>query len=369
MKDQNLQFVAPKWLIPVAAISGLLLVILFALGFIGGGDKISAGTAAVSWENLPDTAKTYLLTPQVADQTVVWQGTVRSRLVVKVAPRLNARILEVLVHPGQRVKQGEILVKLDDRDLRAASEAAHAAQMAAKAQAVQAETEAKRITDLYQKQAATRQNYDALLAQAKAMHAMALQAASTAQQSLVMLAENVLRAAFDGIIGERLQEPGDMGLPNQPIVTLFKPDDLRLETAISSHCAKAVQLGMQVAVRIDAIGQQLIGKVDEITPETDPQTRSQNIKVSLPKTAGLQHGQFAWLELACSHQASEAKQSLLIPSSAVLHYGQLQAVKVVIDKQLQVRHIRTGKQYADQVEVLSGLHEGDIVLLNSGLQP
>lgn len=365
MTQQTNIFYAHKWLIAMAAIGGLLLVILLALGILGSGEKIAPGNTGPVGSALPAGAQTLTLTRQTAANTLSWQGTVQSRLAVKIAPKLNARIVDILVHPGDRVKKGAVLVRLDDRDLRAASNALQAAQAAADAQAAQAHEEEKRITELYNKQAATRQNYDAVVAQAQAAHALAKQAASSAQQSQIMLGEDVLSAPFDGIIGERLQEPGDMGLPNQPIVTLLKPDDLRLETALPSHCAAQVKLGMAVQVRVDVLGQTLTGKVDEIAPETDPQTRSQQIKIGLPKTQGLQHGQFAWLEMAC--QAGQA--ALLIPETAILYYGQLQAVKVVDGQWLHTRHIRTGKTYGGQVEVLSGLHEGETILINGRSVP
>jgi multidrug efflux pump subunit AcrA (membrane-fusion protein) len=138
---------------------------------------------------------------------------------------------------------------------------------------------------------------------------------------------------------------------------------LRLETPITSSCVNQVKRGMSVNVNLDNAGQKLIGKIDEIVPEIDPQTRTQTIKIGLPANKGLQQGQFAWLELACQAQ----ENALLIPLSAVLQYGQLQAVNIVKDGKLQTRHIRTGKENNQQIEVLSGLHEGDIILLNNGL--
>lgn len=352
-----------KWIIPAAAISGLLLVIFLALGVIGGPDKTPPGNASAIGFGLPDGAKPMKVGMQTEANALSWQGTVRSRLSVKIAPKLNARIIEIPVHPGDKLKKGDVIARLDDRDLLAAYNAASAAQAAAQAQAAQANAEEKRIIDLYDKQAATRQNYDVVRAQAQAARAMANQATSSAQQSKVMLGENVLYAPFDGVVDERWQEPGDMGMPNQPIVSFHKPDDLRLEAAIASHCAAGVKLGMPVTVRIDAIHQSLSGTIDEITPEIDPQTRTQQIKVKLPPTAGLQHGQFGWLELACQAQ----QQSMLIPATAVVHYGQLQAVKVVEGQQVHIRHIRTGKQYGENLEVLSGLHEGETILSNGGL--
>jgi chorismate synthase len=79
----------------------------------------------------------------------------------------------------------------------------------------------------------------------------------------------------------------------------------------------------------------------------------------------LQRGQFGWLELSCE----AAQQVLMIPATAIVQYGQLQAVNIVEGQQLHTRHIRTGKQQGTQVEVLSGLHEGDTILSNAGLQP
>jgi len=365
MNDYSSESQKSKWLIPVAAISALLLVILFALGILGGDKKTEPGNTATKGETIPDAAKTLKIGSQTAANLLSWQGTVRSRQAVKIAPKLNARILEITVRPGDRLKKGDVIARLDDRDMLAAYHAANAAHIAAQAQATQARAEEKRIIELYDKQAATRQNYDAVLAQSQSAQALANQAASRAQQSKVMLAENVLTAPFDGIVGERLQEPGDMGMPNQAMISFLKPDDFRLDVAIADRCATVIKLGMTVNVRIDVLQQTLQGKVDEITPEIDPQTRTQQIKVSLPKVTGLQHGQFAWLDLSCQAEQS----ALLIPASAIIHYGQLQTVKVVAGGLLHMRHIRTGKQYGAQLEVLSGLHEGETILLDGGKAP
>ncbi|MCQ8103357.1 efflux RND transporter periplasmic adaptor subunit [Methylomonas sp. SURF-2] len=350
----------PNWLIPAAAITALLLVILFALGILGGASKTPPGNTPPNAASLPAGAQTLQVAKQAADNVLSWQGIVQSRLSAKIAPKLNARIVEIAVRPGDSVKKGDIIARLDDRDLRAAYQAASAAHVAAQAQAGQASADEKRMLGLYEKQAATTQAYEAALAQAKAARATAAQAASAANQSKVMLGENVLYAPFDGIIGERLQEPGDMGLPNQPIVTLHKPDDLRLEAAIASQCAAAIKLGMTVGVRLEAPRQILTATVDEIAPEIDPQTRTQGVKVKLPKVEGVRQGQFGWLELACLAE----QQALLIPVTAIVQYGQLQAVKVLEGQGLTTRHIRAGKQYGSRIEVLSGLREGETILIS-----
>ena len=122
---------------------------------------------------------------------------------------------------------------------------------------------------------------------------------------------------------------------------------------------------MNVKVQLEVIGQLLTGVVDEISPEIDAQTHSLLVKVSLPNVVGLQQGQFANLQLACQ----ESQQAIFIPKSAVVHYGQLQAVTIVDGQRGHVRHIRTGKENGSLVQVLSGLHDGDIIIIESGLNP
>ena len=355
----------PKGLIPIAAISALILVILFALGVLGGDKKTEAGTTDVKGLALPSNAKTLKVSNQMQANLLSWQGTVRSRLAVKISPKLNARIIEIPVHPGDRLKKGVVIAKLDDRELAAAYNAANASYHAAQAQASLAKTEETRIIELYNKQAVTKQNYDAVLAQAQSALALANQAAENARQSKVLQGENILYAPFDGVVGERLQEPGDMSFPNQPIITFLKPDDLRLEVAVSDRCSAQLKVGMNVKVQLEVIGQLLTGVVDEISPEIDAQTHSLLVKVSLPNVVGLQQGQFANLQLACQ----ESQQAIFIPKSAVVHYGQLQAVTIVDGQRGHVRHIRTGKELGELVQVLSGLHDGDTIMIESGLNP
>lgn len=365
MTQLNQLFAKPKTLIAAAAISGLLLVIFLALGVIGGGHKTSPGNTALPPSALPDGSQLIQVGLQSTQQTQNWQGTIQSRHTIKIAPKLNGRILEISTRPGTAVKQGTVLARLDDRELRAAANAANAGLAAAKAQAAQASSEEKRINSLYQQQAATQQQYQAVLAQAQASQALLNQAASNAQQSQVLLGENQLRAPFDGVVGEWFQEPGDMGLINQAVLSFYQPNDLRLETTIAGHCLSELKLGMPLSVKLDESDLSLTGTLDEIAPDLDPQTHSRQLKISLPATANLQQGQFGWLQLSCA----AAQQLILIPETAIIHYGQLEAVKIVSNQQTQIRHIRTGKHYGQQVQVLSGLHAGETILAEAGVQP
>lgn len=354
-----------RWLAIMAAVLALVSGIFYTLGLIGAGEKVAPGTTATAPRPVPANVKTQVAVTRAVDNKQAWPGVIRSRAVAQIAPKLTARIVSVNVNSGDKVKKGEIIARLDQRAMRSAYHESESALAAANAVAARARADLKRSRYLYGKQAATRASHDAAVADAGSAQAAVDQAASAVEQMRSNLAETALRAPFDGIISERLKEAGDMGLPGDPVVTMLKPDQLRLEAAIPDACAERIKLGMAVRVRTDALPDGLMATVDEIVPEIDRQTGTRLVKAALPVSAGLQQGQFAWLEQSCD----DRQPLLLIPVSAVLHYGQLEAVNIVADNQVYTRHIRTGKRQGGSVEVLSGLRAGETIITGGGIDP
>jgi RND family efflux transporter MFP subunit len=298
------------------------------------------------------------------DDILTWPGTVRSRIVANISPKMTARIIEVKVHASDKVKKGDVIARLDEREIRAQENFALAALDGVTAQASRAKADEQRTKSLYVKEAATREDFDAVVARAKEAQAGVSQATSTVSEIRTHLADTLLLAPFDGIVVKRLKEPGDMGLPGVPVVTLQTPQGLRLEADVPTTCAGRYRTGADVRVRIDTLGQVVTAQIDEISPDVDPQTRTRLIKVALPAMAGLQPGYFGWLEQACDQH-----EALLIPVSAVQHIGQLEVVKVLSEGRQLMRHIRTAKTFGDQIEVISGLQVGEIVISNSQQVP
>jgi len=336
-----------------AAVLALILLLLYMQGsFVS---KVPPGSSPLAKEST--SSDTAIVEKKQVDDILAWPGTVKSRIVANIAPRTTARILEIKVNAGDKVKKGDLIARLDERDIKAQENAAQAALASANAQASRAQADEQRTRSLFSKEAATRENFDAVVARAKEAQAAVSQANSAVAEIRTHLADALLVAPFGGTVVKRLKEPGDMGLPGMPIVSLQTPQGLRLEADVPSTCAGRYSIGMNVNVRIDTLGQTTSAQIDEISPEIDPQTRTQLIKIALPAMAGLQPGYFGWLEQACDRH-----EALLIPAAAVQYIGQLEVVKVLSEGRQLMRHIRTGKTFGDQVEVISGLHEGETVI-------
>lgn len=357
--------VMPRWLIPVVALGALLLVILSALGLIGGGEKIAPATTETAGLPVPAQAETVVVGRQTTANRQLWPGVVQSRTVANIAPKLTARIVGVTVNSGDSVKAGAVLVRLDERELRSAAHEAEAALASAQAVAARAQADVRRSEALYRQQAETRAAHDAVVAGAKTAAASVAQAENALAQIRAQLSEATLVAPFAGVIAERRQQPGDMAMPGLAVVTLLKADDLRLEVALPDVCAARLQIGQEALVRIDNRLATVGARIDEIAPELDRQTGTRLVKATLPGYPALHHGQFAWLELSCG----DDEALLLIPGAAIVRYGQLETVRIVDGARYYTRHIRTGKAYGDRLEVLSGLRAGETVLVGDGKQP
>lgn len=337
------------------AIAALIVLLLYMLGMIGH-SKTPPGSTALQQQSLDALDKAVVIS-KVVDDVLSWPGTVRSRTEAKIAPRVTARIMEITVNAGDKVKKGDIIARLDQKALRAQKLAA-ADLAAARADWQRALADERRIRSLFAKQAATKETFDRVVAQARAAKARVDAASSALHEISINLAETTLKAPFDGVIVERLKEPGDMGLAGVPIVVIHNSAALRLETAVPTQCALHLQLGARVPVRIETLPEMMTAEIDEITPEVDPETRTILIKATLPLEKKLQPGLFGWLDQACSRHTA-----LLIPARAVRRIGQLEIVKVLVNDRPLTRHVRTGKRHGDLVEIQSGLRESETVII------
>ncbi|MEN8259646.1 MAG: efflux RND transporter periplasmic adaptor subunit [Pseudomonadota bacterium] len=345
--------------VATGAILALIILLLYLLGVIGG-DKVQPGTVALKGTASPGETLTVAVEKNTVDDLLAWPGTVRSRTVTGIASKITARISEIRVTAGNRIAKGGVVAVLDQRELKASAREAQGTLAAAKAEMKRAIADERRTRELFAKEAATRQTLESVIARSKSAQGEVTRAANALTQIRVNMDEAILAAPFDGVIVKRLKEPGDMALPGEPVVLIQDPEGLRLESLVPTSCAGNMAVGVDATIRIDVLGVRLAGRIDEIEPEADPETRTVLVKVALPAANGLRPGLFGWLEQACGRH-----EALLIPSAAVRRIGQIETVRVLIDGAARMRHIRTGKVFGDKIEALSGLREGEAILFNN----
>jgi RND family efflux transporter MFP subunit len=341
----------------LASIGGLVVLLVWMQG--GFHSKVAPGNAQAA-ERMPiANGPTATVVKKSLDETLSWPGTVTARAVAQLAPKVTARILEIPVKTGDAVSAGQLLVRLDDRELQARVTQTKSALAAANAEASRAQADARRIQALFDKEAATRQTLDAAQAAAQAGNARVAEAKAAVAETESLLGESGLRAPFDGSVVARLLDPGDLAMPGAPVLTVQSSEKLRVETDVPAQCADLLKLGQSLAVRIGERQHQ--AALEEIAPASDPHSRTVHIKAALSGGDKVQPGSFASIDQACGRH-----DSLIVPGAAISRSGQLESVRLVVGGKVLLRHVRTGKVLNGDVEVLSGLNEGDVVQVGEG---
>lgn len=347
-----------KWIGVVLAVAALVILLLWMQGILGGG-KIPPGEVDVV-QPKPAQARgegTAERTRFVKQEEAV--GTVKTRREVMVAPRIMGTILELPVRPGDAVTQGQVLARLDDRDVRTRLEQARSAVAAAESEFTRAEKDHVRFTRLRDQDAVPQQQFEQAQASFRAASARLKGAREALKEAEINLGYTEIRSPVTGYVVEKDMQVGDMASPGRPLLLLQEGGPMRLEAAVREGLAGTVELGQPLQVRVDAIGETLAGTVEEKVPAADPRSRSFLVKVSLPQTPGLRSGMFGRLYVPTGWVTP-----LTVPRDAVQRFGQLEQVWVTTGEgQPRRRYVRTGRAYEDRVEVLSGLDEGERVLV------
>jgi RND family efflux transporter MFP subunit len=349
----------------------LLTLLLFACR-----EKIEPGTSAGS---RPTVSGVRLATARVVSRPLAYEavGTVAAGITSDLAAKVMGTVERIAVREGDRVKKGELLLTLDDREAKARlAEAEHglaaavSAKDVARAAADLAAATFTRYEALKREESVSAQEFDEVAArnrQAQAARdqadAMAATAASRVEQARVALDNTRIVAPHPGVITGKLVDVGDLATPGRRLLVLETARGYRVDVALPEEHLDRVRLGQTVEVTSPALNLAgLQGAVTTIVPAADPGTRSFLIKVSLPPEAGVKSGMYARVAVPLG----EHKQ-ILIPQTAVLRRGQLTGLYVVDGEgTAHFRLIRLGRSFQDQVEVLSGINDGERYVVEPG---
>jgi RND family efflux transporter MFP subunit len=312
-------------------------------------------------------------------------GTVRARTAGTVSSQVMGYVQQVSVQVGDHVREGQILVTLDARELEegvrgaeagraeasSAIPEAESAVAAAKANLDLAQTTFKRIEDLAAKKSISNQEFDEASARVKAAQANYEMARSKRAQLDPRLAraEQELRSAtimrdyakiaapFAGIVTAKSVEPGNLATPGVPLLTIERDGVYRLEASVDESRLPSARAGAAVEVALEGVERRLNARVSEVVPAVDAASRSSIVKIDLPAVPQLRSGMFgrAFFPLG-------SREVVVAPASAIVERGQLQSVFVVEDGTARTRLVTTGQRAKDTVEVLSGLSAGEKIV-------
>lgn len=217
-----------------------------------------------------------------------------------------------------------------------------------------------------------RARLETLRQELRAAEARVGQSRATTRQAEADLAERVVKAPFDGVVGRRFVDPGDMASPQQALFSIVEAREIWVSAEVDEQDLAPVYEGQSVVVTAPAyVGREFAGKVLRIGGEAVPQTevrtgaRIIRVRVSLEPTpprarALLKPG----MEVHVSGKATLTAQAILVPSDSLVTDNQGNYVWTVENNRTQRRRVRSGYINGRETEIVNGLKAGERVVVS-----
>jgi RND family efflux transporter MFP subunit len=293
---------------------------------------------------------------------VTASGSIVARRATGIGPEVPGRILKVHVDVGDRVDAGDPLFEIDAESYRIGLEAAKAGLALARAQSAQADQESERARRLSEQSIVAEQQYDRMRTQAAVARAQVQQAQANLRRVRHDLARTVVRAPYAGSIVERRIHEGTMATVRPNTVVLILQESGALEAVLDIPEAVPAPVRTNDAVRlfVEGLAEPLEGRVRAVSDRIDPQSRTYRIRVPVTDPSGtLKGGAFVRAEV----EPSARENALLVEPSAVHTRDGRSYVVRVSDGVAERIPVRLGVVAPERTEILSGVAEGDRVVI------
>ena len=331
----------------------LALVSALTLGLTGCGGE-STPTEIVASGELPFSTLT--VSPVSAQRERIWDGVIEAVNQATLSAQTGGRVREVLVDVNDYVKAGDVILRFTDVEQQSAIRQAQAALAVAKAALDEAESDFKRISEIFGRQLVSKAQLDQATARrdaAKAQHESAQAAVRAANEQVDY---TVVRAPYSGIVTQRHVEVGEAVNPGQPLISGLSLDKLRVNVQIPQSDMASIREHAKASLLL-ADGKRIDAEQVIVFPYADPTTHTFSVRLELPQAeTGLQPGMTAKAAFVIG-----ASERLLVPESALVRRSEVTAVYVVSEGKVSLRQIRLGHRFGNEIEVLAGLSAGDAV--------
>ncbi len=341
---------------PVIVLGGMLIAVSGAAAFI---TLRTQADSAVSDPRQEPPIVRLVTAARVTGSERGFTGVIGARVQSNLGFRVAGKIVERLVNAGQQVKAGQLLMRIDETDLRHALTAKRNAVAAARASVVQLVPDERRYAKLLSEGWTTRQRYEQAKAASDSAKAQLAAAEAEARVSENEAAYSVLMADADGTVVETLGEPGQVVSAGQTVVRLAQAGPREAVVALPETIRPAIGSAAEASV-YGGDGRRYTAHLRQLSDSADAQTRTYEARYvldSVAPTAPLG----ATVTIRLASQAS--RPEVQVPLAALLDDGRKTGVWV-FDSATSTVHFRAIKlvRLTSEAAVISGLNSGDPVV-------
>ncbi|MES2479915.1 MAG: efflux RND transporter periplasmic adaptor subunit [Bacteroidota bacterium] len=300
---------------------------------------------------------------------VTASGKVEAENSANLSTRMMGYITKLNVKVGDNVKEGQLLVSINNTDLLAKKAQVDASVLQANAAFNNAKKDYDRFVNLYAQQSASQKELDDMTARYEMAKAGLEAAKQMRNEAIAQFSYANITAPFSGTVTNTFIKEGDMANPGMPLLSIEGVSKLQVVAMVSESDIAAIKTGMDVSVIVKSLNKSYRGKVIELSQSAKNTGGQYLVKIALEQTESVLSGMFVNVQFPVTHTAAvqdATSTRILIPQSALVRQGQLLGVYSVTSEKIAIlRWLRIGRQYGDQVEVLSGLSANESFILSA----
>ncbi len=330
----------------------VLLLILFKLFYLDNRKASEVKAVNVSGTNVASSQPTLEVDIHVARKEgmaniIYASGTMVANEEVEIRSEINGRVVDLRINEGSRVGKGQLIARLDDRDLRAQLKRLEFEEELAS----QTEARQKKLLDI---DAISKEEYDLAMNQVKTL---------SADKELIMVNLDKTRiiAPFHGKIGFKNISLGAYVTPMDLIANLVQTDPIRIDFTIPERYASKVQLNQDVSFTIDGREEISTAKVTAIDPKIDEELRTLRVRaITSNKNDHFLPGMFVRVTLPLDEE-----ESILLPTEAIVPILKGKKVFVMQNGRAVEKIVTTGLRTDRYLQILEGVSPGDSIITSA----
>lgn len=292
-------------------------------------------------------------------------GKIEADQFSNLSTKVTGYIEKVYVKLGDQVKQGQLLLHINNTDIEAQKSQAKAKLIQAEASFRLAENNLNRYKKLYEQKSASEKEFEDVQAAYNIAKAQVDATAELGNEINALLGYSNVKAPFSGVITSVFVKEGDMAMPGTPLIGIENPGKFIATATIPETYVSQLKKGQEVRVRIKSNDASLSGKISEISTSSQNTGGQFLAKIELSKLADTKI--YSGMDVITEFPFEGKKQDVvLVPINIIVERGQLTGLYTVSQSNTAVlRWVRLGRNVGDQVEVLTGLSGGESYIIHS----